>query len=68
MRERRSVLAREHEFAAQRVRVGVVDLQGLIFSDLLKGSPPVAGLLGAEILRSHHAIVDFGTRTLYLKR
>jgi predicted aspartyl protease len=48
--------------------VGVVDLQGLIYSDLLKGSPPVAGLLGAEILRSHHAIVDFGTRTLYLKR
>lgn len=48
--------------------VGVVDLHGLIYSDLLKGSPPVAGLLGAEILRSHHAIVDFGTRTLYLKR
>jgi hypothetical protein len=33
-----------------------------------QGSPPVVGLLGAEILRSHHGIVDFGTRTLYLKR
>jgi hypothetical protein len=48
--------------------VGVVNLDGLIYRELLKGSPPVAGLLGAEILRSHHAIVDFGTRTLYLKR
>ncbi|HXY61035.1 MAG TPA: aspartyl protease family protein [Chthoniobacterales bacterium] len=48
--------------------VGVVDLGGLIHTELLKGSPPVVGLLGAEILRSHHGIVDFGTRTLYLKR
>jgi predicted aspartyl protease len=48
--------------------VGVVDLQGLIDDELLDGKPPVAGLLGAEILRSHHGIVDFGTRTLYLKR
>jgi predicted aspartyl protease len=48
--------------------VGVVNLQGLIHDDLLNGSPPVAGLLGAEILKAHHAIVDFGTRTLYLKR
>jgi len=48
--------------------VGVVDLEGLIYGELLHGSPPVAGLLGAEILRSHHGIVDFGTRTLYLKR
>lgn len=48
--------------------VGVVDLEGLIHSDLLRGSQPVAGLLGAEILRSHHGIIDFGTRTLYLKK
>src|ERR1700740_3258670 len=48
--------------------VGGVDLEGLIHGELLKGSPPVVGLLGAEILRSHHGIVDFGTRTLYLKR
>ena len=47
--------------------IGVVDLEGLIHSDLLRGSQPVAGLLGAEILRSHHGIIDFGTRTLYLK-
>jgi len=47
--------------------VGVVDLEGLIHSDLLRGSQPVAGLLGAEILKSHHGIIDFGTRTLYLK-
>jgi hypothetical protein len=48
--------------------IGVVDLEGLIHTDLLRGSPPVAGLLGAEILRSHHGIIDFGTRTLYLQR
>ena len=48
--------------------VGVVDLEGLIHGRLLQGSPPVAGLLGAEILNRHHGIIDFGTRTLYLKR
>jgi predicted aspartyl protease len=48
--------------------VAVVNLQGLIHDELLNGSPPVAGLLGAEILKAHHGIVDFGTRTLYLKR
>jgi predicted aspartyl protease len=48
--------------------VGVVDLEGLIRNGLLRASPPVAGLLGAEILRTHHGIIDFGTRTLYLKR
>jgi predicted aspartyl protease len=48
--------------------VGVVDLTGLVGHGLLKASPPVAGLLGAEILRSHHGIIDFGTRTLYLQR
>jgi predicted aspartyl protease len=48
--------------------VGVVDLEGLIHGGLLQGSPPVAGLLGAEILNGHHGIIDFGTRTLYLKR
>src|SRR5207244_12639614 len=47
--------------------IGVVDLEGLIHGDLLRGSQPVAGLLGAEILRSHHGIIDFGTRTLYLE-
>jgi predicted aspartyl protease len=47
--------------------IGVVDLGGLIHKDLLRGSQPVAGLLGAEILQSHHGIIDFGTRRLYLK-
>ena len=47
--------------------IGVVDLQGLIHNDLLRGAQPVAGLLGAEILRTHHGIIDFGTHTLYLK-
>ena len=47
--------------------VGVIDLEGLIHGGLLRASPPVAGLLGAEILRAHHAIIDFGTRTLYLR-
>jgi predicted aspartyl protease len=48
--------------------VGVIDLEGLIHNGLLEATPPVAGLLGAEILRQHHGIIDFGTRTLYLKR
>lgn len=48
--------------------VGVVDLEGLIHGGLLDGSPPVAGLLGAELLNRHHGIIDFGTKTLYLKR
>ena len=47
--------------------VGVIDLEGLIHNGLLEGSPPVAGLLGAETLRHHHGIIDFGTRTLYLR-
>jgi predicted aspartyl protease len=49
-------------------QVGVIDLEGVIHGGLLDGSPPVAGLLGAEILNRHHGIIDFGTRTLYLKR
>jgi predicted aspartyl protease len=49
-------------------QVGVIDLEGVIHDGLLDGSPPVAGLLGAEILKRHHGIIDFGTRTLYLKR
>ena len=48
--------------------VGVVDLEGLIHNGLLEATPPVAGLLGSEILRQHHGIIDFGTRTLYLKK
>jgi hypothetical protein len=48
--------------------VGVVDLEGLIHNGLLDATPPVAGLLGSEILRQHHGILDFGTRTLYLKK
>jgi predicted aspartyl protease len=50
--------------------VGVIDLEGLIHDGLLQprdGGAPVAGLLGAETLRSHHGIIDFGTRTLYLR-
>ena len=48
--------------------VGVIDLEGLIHNGLLEANPPVAGLLGAEILRQHHGILDFGTQTLYLKK
>jgi hypothetical protein len=47
--------------------VGVVDLEGLIHGRLLQGSLPVAGLLGGELLKRQHGIIDFGTRTLYLK-
>jgi len=54
-------------FMVKGKEVGVMDLQGLIHGDLLRGKPPVAGLLGSEFLRRNHAIIDFGTRTLYLK-
>ena len=54
-------------FMVKGKEVGVMDLQGLIHGDLLHGTPPVAGLLGSEFLRRNHAIIDFGTRTLYLK-
>ncbi len=49
-------------------QVGVMDLEGLVRSGLLDSSPPVAGLLGSEILRRHNGIIDFGTKTLYLSR
>ncbi len=48
--------------------VGVINLEGLVRTDLLDATPPVAGLLGSEILQRHNGIIDFGTRTLYLKR
>ncbi|HKP05215.1 MAG TPA: pepsin/retropepsin-like aspartic protease family protein [Chthoniobacterales bacterium] len=48
--------------------VGVINLEGLIHGGLLNASPPVAGLLGSEILRRYHGIIDFGTKTLYLRR
>ena len=54
-------------FVVKGKEVGVMDLEGLIHGDLLQGTPPVAGLLGSEFLRRNHAIIDFGTRTLYLK-
>jgi predicted aspartyl protease len=47
--------------------VGVIDLAGLIHERLLRGKPPVAGLLGAEILNKNHGVIDFGTRTLYMR-
>lgn len=52
----------------ERKDVGVINLEGLIHGGLLDASPPVAGLLGSEILRRHHGIIDFGTQSLYLKR
>lgn len=48
--------------------VGVINLEGLIHGGMLQAKPPVAGLLGSEILRRHHGIIDFGTSTLYLRR
>jgi hypothetical protein len=47
--------------------VGVIDLGGLIHDRLLHGKPPVAGLLGGEILNDNHAVIDFGTHTLYMR-
>ncbi len=52
----------------EQKEVGVINLEGLIHGGLLDASPPVAGLLGSEILRRHHGIIDFGTKNLYLKR
>ena len=54
-------------FLVRGKEVGVMNLDGLIHGDLLKGTPPVAGLLGSEFLHRNNAIIDFGTRTLYLK-
>jgi predicted aspartyl protease len=51
----------------QSSRVGVINLQGLIH-DGLNDSPPVVGLLGSQMLHDYHAIIDFGTKSLYLKR
>jgi predicted aspartyl protease len=51
----------------RRKQVGVINLEGLIHGGLLEGNPPVAGLLGSELLRRQHGIIDFGTRTLYLR-
>ncbi len=47
--------------------VGVIDLDGLIYTGVSKGQRPVAGLLGGELLQRQHGIIDFGTRRLYLK-
>lgn len=52
----------------QGKEVGVIDMRGLIHGGLLSGRPPVVGLLGSEILRRNHGIIDFGTNTLYLRR
>jgi predicted aspartyl protease len=52
----------------QNNRVGVINLEGLIHGGLLEASPPVAGLLGSEMLQRYHAIIDFGTNSLYLKQ
>jgi predicted aspartyl protease len=49
-------------------RVGVINLERLIHGGLLDASPPVAGLLGSEMLQRYHAIIDFGTNSLYLKQ
>jgi len=52
----------------QNNRVGVINLEGLIHGGLLEAKPPVAGLLGSEMLQRYHAIIDFGTNSLYLKQ
>ncbi|MEO6871316.1 MAG: pepsin/retropepsin-like aspartic protease family protein [Chthoniobacterales bacterium] len=55
-------------FTVRDKEVGVMDLTGLIQGELLKGVPPVAGLLGSEFLRRNHAVIDFGNAALYLRR
>jgi predicted aspartyl protease len=52
----------------QSHKVGVINLERVIHGGLLDASPPVAGLLGSEMLQRYHAIIDFGTNSLYLKQ
>jgi predicted aspartyl protease len=52
----------------QSHKVGVINLERLIHGGLLEAKPPVAGLLGSEMLARYHAIIDFGTNSLYLKQ
>lgn len=52
----------------QSHNVGVINLERLIHGGLLDASPPVAGLLGSEMMARYHAIIDFGTKSLYLKQ
>ena len=47
--------------------IGVADLNWLFPETDSRRAHPIGGLLGAELLKSHHGIIDFGTRTLYLK-
>jgi predicted aspartyl protease len=47
--------------------IGVADLRWLLPESRSPKAHPVGGLLGAELLKSHHGIIDFGSRTLYLK-
>jgi predicted aspartyl protease len=48
--------------------VGVTNLSGVLTDEeTSKSSPPVVGLLGGEILRRNHAIIDFGSQRLYLR-
>jgi predicted aspartyl protease len=48
--------------------IGVADLKWLLpENNPPRGAHAIGGLLGAEILKAHHGIIDFGTRTLYLK-
>lgn len=47
--------------------IGVADLNWLFPENNSRRSRAVGGLLGAELLKSNHAVIDFGTRTLYLK-
>jgi predicted aspartyl protease len=51
----------------QSSRVGVTNLRGVIHQGL-DASPPVVGLLGSQTLGDYHAIIDFGTKSLYLRR
>lgn len=48
--------------------VGVINLERLVHEGLLDARPPVVGLLGSEMLQRYHAIIDFGTNSLYLKQ
>jgi len=48
--------------------IGVADLRWLFSETDRQESRQVAGLLGGELLKSQHGIIDFGTRTLYLKK
>ena len=63
--------AQIHKFSIGMINLGdkkldVTDLGGVLQNS--EDSPPAVGVLGSEVLKRSHAIIDFGRRKLYLHR